>query len=114
MIERFENSATGDLVRSLSRGETRRVNAVVYVVVQKTGELRVIGFDLFRKKIQISVSGKVVEHVVEHATDVVLAIIDDPVRFLVPEDRHRDALIIIWVGCAVSLTQELEAVDRVG
>src|SRR5439155_5043765 len=99
LIERFKNSATSSFVWLLARGETGAVDTVVYVVVQKTRELRVLGVDFFRKKIQIFVSGKVVEHIVEHATDVVLAIIDDPARFLVPDNRHRDTLIIIRVGC---------------
>jgi hypothetical protein len=35
----------------LARGETRPVNAVVYVVIQKTRKLCVFGFDVFWKKI---------------------------------------------------------------
>ena len=101
-FERFKNSAAGNFVRPLARGETSSVNAVVYIVVQKGRELRVLGFDVFWKKIQILILSKVIKHVVEHATDVVLAIVDDPLRFLVPEDRHGHALIEMRIGCFVS------------
>src|SRR5437867_8805896 len=57
--------------------------------------------------------GKVVEDVVEHPTHVVLAVIDDFVRLLVPEHWHSDALVIIWCGCFVSFAQKMEAIDRI-
>ena len=113
-VERFENSAAGNLVRPLARGETSSVNAIVYIIVQKIGELRMLGFDIFWKKIQIFVSGKIVEDIIEHATDVVLAIVNYPFRFLVLEHRHSHALIEIWIGCLVSFTQKMKPVDRIG
>jgi hypothetical protein len=113
-VERFKNSAASNLVRPLARGETRPVNAIVYIIVQKISELRMLGFDIFWKEIQIFVSGKIVEDIVEHATDVILAIVNYLVRFLVPEHRHSHALTEIWIGCLVSFTQKLKPVDRIG
>ena len=73
-----------------------------------------LGFDLFRKKIEISIPGKIIKHVVEHAADVVLAIVDDLFRFLVPKHGNSDALIKIGIGCLVGFAQKSEAVDWIG
>src|SRR5215831_448200 len=91
-VERLKKSATGTLVGRLARGETGSVDAVIDVVVKEIGELRVLGLDLVREKIQVFVPREVVKHGVEHRTDVVLAVIDDSFRYLVPEHGHRDAL----------------------
>src|SRR5258707_12113599 len=72
LVERFKKFAAGNLVWSLTRGETGSVDAIVNIVVQKTRELRVLGFDAFWKKIEIFIPGKIVKHIVEHAADVVL------------------------------------------
>ena len=76
-VERFEKFAAGNLIWPLARGETSSVNAVVYIVVQKTRELRMLGFDIFREKIDVLISGEIIKHIVEHAADVVLAVIED-------------------------------------
>ena len=109
LVERFKKFAARDFVWPLARGETCSVNAVVYIVVQKTGELRVLRFDVFWKKIRIFISGKIVEHIVEHAADVVFAIIDDPVRFLVPEHRHGHASLDNSVRLLCKLRSENES-----
>ena len=41
-----------------ARGETGFVNAVVHIVVKKSTELCVLGFDLFREKIDVLVAGQ--------------------------------------------------------
>lgn len=114
LVERFKKSAARNLIRPLARSETRPVNAIVYIVVQKIGELRVLGFDGFWEKIDVLILGELIKYIIEHATDVVFAIINDPFSFLVPKHRHGDALIVIWVGCLVSFTKKLKAVDRIG
>jgi hypothetical protein len=58
----LKNSAAGDLVSALARGESRFVNAIVDTVVDKIGELRVVGLDFFREKVDGLISGKVVSH----------------------------------------------------
>ncbi len=73
-----------------------------------------VGLDFFREKVDGFISGKVVKHVVEHATDVVFAIVYDPLCFRVPEDRHSHAGLITRIGRFVGFTQKLEAVDRIG
>jgi len=59
-IKRLKNSAAGDLVRALAHGESCFVNAIVHIVVDKIGELRVLGLDFFREKVDGFISGKVV------------------------------------------------------
>ena len=122
--------------------------------MQKIGELRVLGFDLFREKIDplctlraascinwldrpapslgliariaplrlkglpgfagfgdVFIFGELIKHVVEHATDVVLAIIHDPLRLFVPKYRHCNALVETWIRCFVSFPEKVKAVD---
>ena len=71
-------------------------------------------FDVFWEKIDVPIFGELIKYVVEHATNVVLAIVHDPFRFLVPKHRHGDPLTVIWVGCFVGLAQELKAIDWIG
>ena len=70
------------------------------------------GFDLLGKEVHLAVAQRD-ESSVEHAADVVLGIVDDPVRMLVPKDGHGDAPIKAGTGRRVGLTQISEAVDRV-
>src|ERR1044071_6166745 len=107
----MKNFATSALVRALARGESCPVNAIVHIFVNEIGELRVVGLDLFREKVDRLVLGEVVKPVVEHPANVVLAIVDNPLCFCVPEDGHSYASLIIRVGRRVGLAQELEAVD---
>ena len=71
-------------------------------------------FDILGKEIEIFTPGEIIKHVVEHAADVILAIVDDLFQFLVPEHRHSDPLVEIRIGCFISLAQKLKAVDRIG
>ena len=107
----MKNSAAGDFVRALARGESCFVNAIVHIVVDKIGEFRVVGLDFFWEKVDLFTSGKVVKHVIEHAADVVLAIVHDPLCFRVPEDRHSHAGLITRLGRFVGFTQKLKAVN---
>src|SRR5436190_23649117 len=91
LIKRLKNSATSALVWALARGKPCLVNAVVHVVVEEIGELRVLGLDLFREKVDGFISRRVVKHLVEHAADVVLAIVYDTFRFCVPQHRYSRA-----------------------
>src|SRR5215470_4498444 len=111
LIKRLKKFSTGDFVRALTRGESRFVNTVVHIVVDKIGELRMLGLNFFRKKIDGFISGKVIKHIVEHAADIILTIVHDPLCFLVPEDWHRYAGRIMRVGGCVSFAQKLKAVD---
>ena len=113
-IERCKNSAARNLVGPLAGGKTRAINAVVYIIIQKTRKLRVFGFDLLRKKIDVFILGELIKYVVEHATNVVLAIVNDPTRLLVPKHRDSNALGIMLGRRFVSFAQELEAVNWIG
>ena len=73
-----------------------------------------LGFDILWEKIDVLIFGELIKCIVEHATNVVLAIIHDPFRFLVPKNRHSNALAVIWIGCLVGLAQELKAIDWIG
>src|SRR5215469_7424948 len=112
-VERFKKFAAGNLIWPLARGETSSVNAVVYIVVQKGRKLRVLGFDVFWKEIEILVCGEIIEHIVEHSANVVLAIVDNAFCFFVPEDRHRHALIEMGISCLISFAQKLETVNGI-
>lgn len=114
LIERLKEFSAGDFIWSLTRGETGSVNAVVHIVVQKTAEVRVLGFDFFREKIDVLVFGKVIKDVVKHSADIVLRIVHYLFGLLVPQDRHSDAGAIIRIGRLIGFTQEMEAVDRIG
>ena len=72
-----------------------------------------LGLDLFRKKIDVFISRDRVEGVVEHAADVVLAIVDDFFRFFIPQHRHGDAAIEVRIGRGVGFTEKFETVDRI-
>src|ERR1051326_6790364 len=113
-IECLEKFAAGDFVWPLPGGETSSVNAVIYIVMQKTGELCVLGFDVFRKKSQSFVFREIIETIIEHSADVVLAIVEDAVCLFVPEHGDGHAQIEIRISCFVSFTQELKAADGVG
>ena len=49
----MKNSAAGDLVRALMRGESCFINAIVHIAVDKIGKLRVVGLDFFREKVDV-------------------------------------------------------------
>src|SRR5205814_9777991 len=111
-VKRFKNSAAGALIWTLARGKSCSVNAIVHIFVDKIGELRVVGLDFFWEKIDGFISCKVVKHVVEHAADVVLTIVYNPLCFCVPQHRYSYALVVIGMGRCVGLAQKLDAVDR--
>src|SRR5260370_8408138 len=113
LSKRLQSSAAGVLVGTRARGESCSVNAIVDTLVDKIGELRVVGFDFFWEKIDGFILGKVVKHVVEHAADVVLAIVYNPLCFRVPENWHSHPALITRIGGCVRFAQELEAVDRI-
>ena len=66
------------------------------------------------EKIDVFILGELIKHVIEHVADVVLAIINNPFAFFVPEHWHSHALIEIRISCPVSFTQKLKPVDRIG
>ena len=113
-IERVEKFFARNVISPLTRGETGPVNSVVDVVVKKIGELAVFGFDVLREKIDVFVFGKLVEDAVEHGTDVILAIVHDLFRFLVPKCWNSHPFFEIRIGRGVGLTQVMEAVHRIG
>ena len=94
--------------------ETGFVNAVVDVVVKKIAELRVLGFDVFREKIDLFVFREVVEDVVEHGANIVFAIVHDLFCLFVPKHRDGDSAIEAGIGRGVSFAQIVEAIDRIG
>ena len=73
-----------------------------------------LGSDLFREEIDVLVFGKVIKDVVKHAADIVLRIVHDLFRLLVPQDRHGNAGAVIRIGRFVGFAQEMEAIDRIG
>ena len=113
-IERIEKLLAGDFVWPLARGEAGFVNAVVDIVVKKIAELGVLGFDLFREKIDIFVFRELVERAVKHGTNVVLTIVHDLFRFLVPKHRDGNSAVEPGIRCRVSFAQIMEAIDRIG
>lgn len=113
-IERIEKFFARNFVSPLAHGEAGPVNSVVDVVVKKIGELGVLVFDVLREKIDVFVLGELVEDAVEDGTDVILAIVHDLLRFLVPEHRNSHPFFEIRIGRRVRLTQVMEAADRIG
>src|SRR4029077_11238941 len=95
---RIEKSLARFLVSELARGETGSVNAVINVFVKDIVQLLVLGFDLFWEKIDIFVFRELVEYIVEHGTDVVLAIVHDLFRLLIPKHGDGDALLEIRIS----------------
>ena len=102
----------GALVGGLAGGEAGAVNAVVHPLVDEVGKLGLFGGDVVREKLRVA-RGEPAEGAVEHPADVVLGVVDDPARFLVPEDGDGDAAVKSRIGRAVGLGEEFEAVDRI-
>jgi len=113
-VERVEKSFAGAFVDLLPRGETGAINAVVDVLVEKIIELGVLGFEIFREKIDVLVRREFVKDEIEHRANVVLAIVHDLFRFLVPKHGNGDAIVEIWIGRAISFAQITKAIDRIG
>src|SRR4029077_19045874 len=113
-IERVEEFRARSFVWSLSRGETGSVNTVIDVVVEKIAEFCMLGFDLFWEKIDIFIFRDSIECGVKHAADIVLAVVNNLFRFLVPKNRHRYTLVEIRIGCLVSFAEKMEAIYRIG
>jgi hypothetical protein len=63
----------------------------------------VLVFDLSREKIDVFVTGKIIEPIVEHAADIVLAIVHNLLCLFVPKHRHSDAFVVIRISCLVRL-----------
>ncbi len=82
--------------------------------MQKTADLRVLGFDLFREKIDVLVFGKVIKNVVKNAADIILRIVHHLFGLLVPQDWHGNAGAVIRIGRLIGFAQEMEAVDGIG
>ena len=78
----------------------------------KLGKLGLLGGDVVREKLRVA-RGEPAEGAVEHPADVVLGVVDDPVRFLVPKDGNGDAAVKSRIGGAVGLGEEFEAVDGI-
>ncbi len=97
----------------MPRREPGLVNAVVHVVVKKICKLGVFVFDFFRKKIDTFIFRDRIECIVEHPADIVLAVIDDLFRLLVPQHRYCDAAIEIRIGRRVRFAQVVEGVYRI-
>src|SRR5438552_14023748 len=107
-------STARDLVCPLAHGEAGFVHAIVHIVVNEIGELRMLGLDFLREKIQLFSLGEIVKRAVKHPTDVILTVVHNPFCLPVPENGNGHALVVLWIGRSIGFAQKLEAVDRVG
>jgi len=80
-VERIEERAARSFISRLLARESRPVDAVVHVLVDELREFFVVRLDLRGEEIDREHSA---ELVIEHAADIVLGIVHDAPRFLVP------------------------------
>lgn len=54
-----------------------------------------------------------VEGAIEHTDDLCTLVVDDGFELLVPEDRHSEAAVVVWICFEVEFAVASEAVERV-
>ena len=94
------------VVRFLTGGKARFVDAVVDVVVDPAVQL--VNFLAQLNRVVIPGAGTVrVKRGIEHANDFSGFIADDRLVFLVPQHRHRYASGVVRIGAQIELIQEI-------
>src|SRR5438552_16735709 len=114
LIKGIEELAARPFVNVLPGGEARLVDAVVDLVVNKGTQFLLFRGNVFGEKIYLLVLRQRAKGIVKHLANIVLAIIDNASRLLVPEHRDGDAAIKFRFGQLVSFGEKVKTVDRVG
>ena len=112
-LQRGEHAVERVVVGLLGAGEAGAVDAVVELGVDPLAERVDLVAQRLGVEVEIRVAGEVVERRAEHADDLGRLVVDDRAGLLVPQHRDADAVVVVRVGGAVGLGEEVEAVDVV-